>query len=362
MTSLVAPDLTRDLAFGVATASYQVEGATTADGRGPSIWDTFTAKPGTIADGSDGSVACGSYDRLDDDLALIAGLGVDFYRFSVAWPRVQPEGVGRVESRGLDYYERLVDGLIERGVRPLPTLYHWDLPQPLEDAGGWPVRDTAERFADYAAIVTERLGDRVERWATMNEPWCSAFLGYAAGIHAPGRREPEAAYAAAHHLLLGHALVAQQLRGSAEVGIVLTVAPVWPDGDDAAPAAAAVDAVQNRLWLDPLLVGRYPQDLVAMAPGLGDPGLVRDGDLALIAGSLDWLGVNYYTPLRVAAGDDESGATGQSAAAFPGAPPLRFVPREPRTAMGWEIEPSGLEELLVGLSQRAPQLPMVVTR
>lgn len=362
MTNLDASDHTRDLAFGVATASYQVEGATTADGRGPSIWDTFSAKPGTIADGSDGSVACGSYDRLDDDLALIAGLGVDFYRFSVAWPRVQPEGSGRVESRGLDYYERLVDGLLARGVRPLPTLYHWDLPQPLEDAGGWPARSTAERFADYATVVAERIGDRVERWATLNEPWCSAFLGYAAGIHAPGRRDPAAAYAAAHHLLLGHALAARQLRGAADVGIVLNLAPVWPEDDDATGAAAAVDAIRNRLWLDPLLDARYPQDLIAMAPNLGDPGLVRDGDLELIAGSADWLGVNYYTPLRVAAGPEDDGApSGESVDAFPGAPSLHFAPREPRTAMGWEIEPGGLEELLVSVSKRAPQLPLMVT-
>ena len=350
-----------ELAFGVATASYQVEGATTADGRGPSIWDTFSATPGTIADGSDGSVACGSYDRLEDDLDLISGLGVDFYRFSVAWPRVQPDGSGRVESRGLDYYDRLVDGLRKRGVRPLPTLYHWDLPQPLEDAGGWPVRDTAARFADYAAVVADRLGDRVDTWATLNEPWCSAFLGYAAGVHAPGRREPAAAYAAAHHLLLGHALAAQHLRGSADVGIVLNLAPVWPESAGATAAAQAVDAVQNRLWLDPLLDGRYPDDLLAMAPGLAGGGLVRDGDLELVAGSLDWLGVNYYTPLRVATGTDDSGGSGQSPAAYPGAPPLHFVPRAPRTAMGWEIEPRGLEELLVALSGRAPQLPLMVT-
>jgi len=356
------------LAFGVATASYQVEGATTADGRGPSIWDTFSAVSGAIADGRDGSTACGSYDRLDDDLALIAGLGVDVYRFSIAWPRVQPDGSGRVESRGLDYYDRLVDGLRERGVRPLPTLYHWDLPQPLEDAGGWPVRDTAERFADYAAVVAERLGDRVETWATLNEPWCSAFLGYAAGVHAPGRREPAAAYAAAHHLLLGHALAAGRVRdagGDTEVGIVLNLMPVWPESAGATAGAQAVDAIQNRLWLDPLLDGRYPDDLLAMAPGLTADSLVRDGDLALVAGSTDWLGVNYYTPIRVATAatgpNDDSDASGLSPDGYPGAPPLRLVPREPRTAMGWEIEPRGLEELLVGLSHRAPGLPLMVT-
>ena len=365
MIDVTSPDTAKPggrLAFGVATASYQVEGATTADGRGPSIWDTFSAVPGAIADGSDGSVACGSYERLDDDLELIGGLGVDLYRFSVAWPRVQPEGSGPVESRGLDYYNRLVDGLLARGIRPLPTLYHWDLPQPLEDAGGWPVRDTAERFADYAAIVAGRIGDRVEQWATLNEPWCSAFLGYAAGIHAPGRREPEAAYAAAHHLLLGHALAGGRLRDAGDVGIVLNLYPVWQENHDAAAAAAAVDAIQNRLWLDPLLQGRYPEDIVSMAPHLANGPLVRDGDLDLVSGSLDWLGVNYYTPHRVAAGAENGGGSDQLPPAFfPGAPPFRFAPRDPRTTMGWEIEPRGLEELLVGLSQQAPHLPMMVT-
>ncbi|HEU4910552.1 MAG TPA: family 1 glycosylhydrolase, partial [Actinomycetes bacterium] len=192
-----------NLALGVATASYQVEGATTADGRGLSIWDTFAAQPGTISDGSDGSVACASYERLEDDLDLVAELGVAFYRFSIAWPRVQPTGSGAVEPRGLAYYDRLVDGLLARGVAPMATAYHWDLPQPLEDAGGWPVRDTAERFADYAALLHDHLGDRVKVWATLNEPWCSAYLGYAAGVHAPGRREPAAAHRAAHHLMLG---------------------------------------------------------------------------------------------------------------------------------------------------------------
>src|SRR5215210_8550197 len=239
MTTDTAPGPPSPLTFGVATASYQVEGATESDGRGASIWDTFTATPGTIADGSDGSIACGSYERLEDDLELVAGLGVDVYRFSVAWPRVQPSGSGRMEPRGLDYYDRMVDGLRDRGIRPLPTLYHWDLPQPLEDAGGWPVRDTAERFADYATIVHGHLGDRVQLWATFNEPWCSAYLGYAAGIHAPGRREPADAHRADHHLLMGNGLAASRLHdaGSEGVGVVLNLMPVW--SERAADADAA---------------------------------------------------------------------------------------------------------------------------
>jgi beta-glucosidase len=361
MSSHLPPDT--NLAFGVATASYQVEGATTADGRGPSIWDTFTARPGTVVDGTDGAVACASYERLDDDLELIAGLGVRFYRFSVAWPRVQPAGSGVVEPRGLAYYDRLVDGLLARGVAPMATLYHWDLPQPLEDAGGWPSRDTAERFADYAAVVHERLGDRVGLWATLNEPWCSAYLGYGAGVHAPGRRDPADAHRAAHHLMLGHGLAAARLHdaGSEDVGIVLNLAPVWPENAQAAAPAAGVDAIRNQVWLGPLVDGAYDDGLVALAPPLGDPDVVRDGDLDIVKGSADWLGLNYYTPVRVRAATDGTGDdVGQDAGAYAGVADLAFAPREPRTAMGWEIEPAGLEELLVDVAKRTG-LPLVVT-
>jgi beta-glucosidase len=271
---------------------------------------------------------------------------------------VQPDGSGRIEPRGLDYYDRLVDGLRERGVRPLPTLYHWDLPQPLEDAGGWPVRDTAERFADYAAVVADRLGDRVDAWATLNEPWCSAFLGYAAGIHAPGRREHDGAYAAAHHLLLGHGLAAQRLRGSAAVGIVLNPAPVRPESPEATDAAQAVDAIQNRLWYDALSRGEYPADLLQMAAVLADETVVRPGDLDLVAGSLDWLGLNYYFPIRVAVGD---GVAARRADAYPGAPDCRFVPRPPLTAMGWEVDATGMDEVLEDAARRFPGVPLLIT-
>ena len=350
--------------LGTATASYQVEGSTDADGRGPSIWDTFAARPGAIADGSDGSVACGSYLHLDQDLALLEQSGVGLYRFSIAWPRVMPDGHGPVNSAGLDYYERLVDGLVQRGITPAPTLYHWDLPQPLEDAGGWLNRETALRLTDYALAVHDRLGDRVRLWATLNEPWCSAFLGYAAGVHAPGRREGLGAYAAAHHLLLGHALAAAALRehdAEADVGIVLNLTVVHPDGPGTQGPAAFVDAVQNRLWVDALVDGTYPADLLEVAAPLRDPGVVHPGDLEAIRGSACWLGVNYYTPMRVAAPTQTGPAVGQDAAAFPGAPALSFRPREPRTEMGWEVDPSGLEDLLAGLSRRAPSLPLRVT-
>ncbi len=362
------PDPSR-LAWGTATASYQVEGAVTEDGRGPSIWDTFTQRPGTVVDGSDGSVACDSYHRLEEDLDLVAGLGVGYYRFSLAWPRVLPTGAGAVEPRGLAYYDRLVDGLLARGVQPMATLYHWDLPQPLEDAGGWLVRETAERFADYAAVAHERLGDRVQVWATHNEPWCAAYLGYGSGRHAPGRKEGGDAHRAAHHLLLGHGLAAARLHqaGADTVGIVLNLTPVWAERPEASEVADGVDAIRNRVWLGPLVDGAYDDRLLKLAPVLADPGVVRDGDLDLVRGSADWLGVNYYTPSRVALDDGDTATGGQAATGgdagtdeFPGVEGFRFVPREPLTAIGWEVEPAGLEELLVDTARRTG-LPLVVT-
>ena len=348
------------LRYGVATSAYQVEGSVDLGGRGPSTWDVFCRRPGAVADGSDGSVACDQVARLDGDLDLIASLGVSSYRFSVAWPRVQPDG-RRVEPRGLDLYERLVDGLLARGLTPLPTLYHWDLPQALQELGGWPARDTAERFAEYAAVVAGRLGDRVTTWTTHNEPWCQAFLGYAAGVHAPGVSDPGQAYAAAHHLLLSHALATGALRAAvrgAEVGIVLNLAPVHPEPDADPRAVDVVDATQNRLWLDALLDGTYPD---AVLPALGDEALVRPGDLAGIRGSLDWMGLNYYTPFRVGAVRGDAGGVGQDTRAFPGAPPFAFHPRGDLTTMGWEVDPSGLEELLVLLARRTGGLPLRVT-
>src|SRR4029079_2458404 len=238
------------LAYGVATASYQIEGAVAEDGRGPAIWDTVTARPRAARDGMDGTVACDSYHRYEEDLDLVAGTGAEWYRFSIAWPRLQPEGVGRVESRGLDYYDRLVDAALARGVSPTATLYHWDLPQPLEDRDGWLNRDTTAACADAATIVHARLGDRVRVWATHNEPWCAAYLGYAAGVHAPGRREPAAAHRAAHHLLLGHGLAAARLHeaGADTVGIVLNLTPVWPERPEAAGGAGGGGAIHTPVF------------------------------------------------------------------------------------------------------------------
>lgn len=351
------------LGIGVATSAFQVEGAVDADGRGASIWDTFCRRPTAVLDGTDGRSGCGSYQRLDDDLRLLTELGVSAYRFSVAWPRVQPAGSGRVEPRGLDYYERLVDGLLARGIRPFPTLYHWDLPQPVEDAGGWPVRDTAERLADYAGHVAARLGDRVPAWATVNEPWCVAMLGYSAGVHAPGRREPEAALAAAHHLLLGHALARDAVRAhvpGAAVGIVLNPAPVHAEPGADPLARQAVHEAHNLLWLQPLAGGGYPERLGRLSSALRDPQVVRAGDLDRIAGSADWVGVNYYTPFRVGPQDRDEDWR-QATPQHPYAPPLTYVLREPLTEMGWEVYPAGLGEVLHLVAGLLPGTPLRVT-
>jgi beta-glucosidase len=274
---------------------------------------------------------------------------------------VLPEGTGRVEPRGLDYYDRLVDALLQRGVTPTATLYHWDLPQALEDRGGWLERGTAEAFADYATVVHDRLGDRVHVWATHNEPWCAAYLGYAAGIHAPGRREGGAAHRAAHHLVLGHGLAAERLHadGVSDVGMALNLAPFWPETPDAAAATDGIDAIRNRLWLGPLVDGAYDDGLLAVAPELADPAVVRPGDLELVRGSADWIGINYYTPFRPTLPDPDV-EVHPELDAYPGASPVSFVVREPRTDIGWEVDASGLEELLVETHRRTG-LPLLVT-
>ncbi len=352
------------LRFGVATSAYQVEGAVAQGGRGPSIWDTFSGRPGTVLDGTDGSVACDSYHRGAEDLALLTELGVDSYRFSIAWPRVQPDGSGAMNAEGLDYYSRLVDDLLGAGIAPLPTLYHWDLPQPLEDAGGWPSRDTAARFADYAALMAGALGDRATTWSTHNEPWCTAFLGYAAGVFAPGRREPANAYLAAHHTLLSHALAADAMHAVApalQVGIVLNLYDVRTEPGADPKAAIVVDAGQNGLWLDALCHGRYPEVLTSgdLLP-TGAPLAGLDDDLAYIHGSAQWIGVNYYTPYRVGP-SGSGGGVGQDTDAFPGAPPFTFAPRPPLTAMGWEVDAAGLEQVLARVAAAAPGTPLKVT-
>jgi beta-glucosidase len=272
--------------WGVATAAYQIEGAIAADGRGDSIWDTFCRKPGVIRDGHTGEVACDHYHRWATDVALMADLGITAYRFSIAWPRVQPGGKGSVNPAGLDFYERLADALLAAGITPVPTLYHWDLPQPLEDEGGWLNRDTAQRFADYASLAAGRLADRIGLWITLNEPFVVTAFGYALGIHAPGKSLMLGALPTAHHQLLGHGLATAALRaaGARRVMITNNYSPAWPASDSAADVAAAraCDTLQNRVFTDPVLLGRYP-DLGAFGVGEGGFDCVEDGDLAAIS-------------------------------------------------------------------------------
>jgi beta-glucosidase len=348
------PRIPADLVIGTATASWQVEGDVV--GRGASIWDDFAQVPGAIVDGTTGEPACDHLRRLDEDIELIRDLGFDAYRFSISWPRVQPGGRGEISRAGLDVYDRMVDRLLERGIAPIVTLYHWDLPSELP---GWTSRETAERFAWYAGAVADRLADRVSRWATLNEPWVSAYLGYAAGIHAPGIRDPQSALSAAYHLMLAHGLSLSELRraGARECGLVLNLIPVIPDDDAAVPAARHVDGLHNRFFLDLLAARGIPEDVVMATRGSCDWSFVREADLEVIAEPIDWLGENYYTVMRVAAAATE----GAGFDAYPGTPPATFTPREPLTAMGWEVYPRGLEQALAMAASALPGVPLWVT-
>jgi beta-glucosidase len=351
-----------ELRFGAATAAYQIEGAVHADGRGPSIWDTFSHTPGKTYRGHTGDVAAEHYTRYPQDVALMKELGLSAYRFSVAWPRVVPQGAGRVEQRGLDFYRRLVDELLGAGVEPWLTLYHWDLPQALQDDGGWANRDTAARFADYAGIVHDALGDRVPHWSTLNEPMCSSLLGYMAGEHAPGEQNAAHAARAVHHLLLGHGLATQVLRdrGADHLGITLNFTPMSPASEQPidVDAARRLDGQQNRMFLEPIVRGAYPADVVEDLAAAGAPLPVRDGDLDVISTPLDWLGVNYYFTSTVRGGVASTGEPSP----FIGAEDIDDLdPEGPTTTMGWGISPEGFTELLLRLRDEAPGLPLFVT-
>jgi beta-glucosidase len=346
------PQFPPDFAWGVATAAYQIEGAVAEDGRTDSVWDTFCRQPGVIRDGHTGDVATDHYHRWQEDVALMADLGIGAYRFSISWPRVQPGGSGMANQAGLDFYDRLTDALLAAGITPMPTLFHWDLPQPLEDAGGWLARDTASRFADYASLAADQLADRIGTWITLNEPFVVMAFGYALGMHAPGKALMLGALPTAHHQLLGHGLATAALRaaGAQRAMIANNYSPAWPATSSAPDLAAArsLDTLQNRLFTDPVLLGSYP-DLSAFGLGPGSLDFIHDADLAVIAAPIDGLGVNYYMPTRVSALPDS---------------PLPFqlepIAGYPVTAFGWPVIPAGLTELLGQLRDRyADRLPPV---
>ena len=339
-TDTVLGQFPADFVWGAATAAYQVEGAAAEDGRSESIWDRFSATPGNVVNGDTGTVACDYYHRYGEDIRLMRELGLDAFRLSVAWPRIIPDGRGRVNPAGLDFYDRLVDELLANGIDPFVTLYHWDLPQALEDHGGWPDRDTVEAFTEYVEVVVCRLGDRVRHWITLNEPWVISWLGYGLGVHAPGRASEKEALAAAHHVLLAHGRAAEVLRRdapAANVGITIDLVPMYPFTDSEADIEAAhhSDGYRNRWFLDPVLRGAYPQDMLERYADIV-PTIV-DGDMRSITAPLDFLGVNYYTRSLVRAG---SGDTVPKTVPADGAE---------HTEMGWEVYPDGLSDLLLRL-------------
>jgi beta-glucosidase len=341
--------------WGAATAAYQIEGSTTVDGRGQSIWDTFSHTPGRVDGGDTGDVAAEHYRNFRADVALMAELGLPAYRFS--------GGVGPANAAGLDHYERLVDELLGHDITPVLTLYHWDLPQELEDAGGWGERDTAARFADYAVLVAERLGDRVPSWTTLNEPWCSAFLGYASGEHAPGRTDPALALRAAHHLLLAHGLGTEALRGAlpagTQVSITLNLSAVMPGATspEATAAVRRIDGLANRLFLDPLFRGHYPADVLRDTAAVTDWSFVSDEDLAVIDTPIDLLGINYYTPTLVDVGPPVAGPS-----PWPACGDVRFVRQPgPATAMGWAIDAQGLRAVVHRVHEEYAPVPLMIT-
>lgn len=344
-----------DFLWGAATAAYQVEGAVSEGGRGTSIWDTFTHTPGKTVHGDTGDIACDQYHLWPGDVELMHKLGLSAYRMSVSWTRLQPAGHGPLNPVAVDHYRQVLTALAEAGVRPLVTLYHWDLPQVLEDAGGWPVRDTAFRFADYAALVTSALGDLASDWVTVNEPWCSSFLGYGDGKHAPGRTDLRDAVAAAHHLNLAHGLAVQAIRagrpGLAVGGsnLITDLVAATSREEDAA-ATRRVDANNNRMFLDPMLRGKYPDDVLHLYQRQGLANLVKPGDEAAIASPSDFMGINHYQQLVVHAepADTHLGA--------------RLVPAEPATtSLGWSVRPESLRKVLVRVSREYTGLPLYVT-
>ncbi len=361
--------------WGSATASYQIEGAVNEGGRGASIWDTFSHTPGRVLNGDTGDVADDHYHRWAEDVGHIKDLGLQAYRFSISWPRVQPGGSGEFNPEGIAFYSNLVDALIEAGVQPVATLYHWDLPQELEDAGGWTNRDTAYKFAAYAERMAQELGSRISVWTTLNEPWCAAYLGYAAGVHAPGRTDGAAALAAVHHLNLAHGLAGRAVRSvlgeDTKISVTLNLhvtRPVDPDSPDDLAAVAKIDNLGNEAFLQPMLEGHYPDELLRETAQVTDWAFVQDGDLELINVPLSILGVNYYSSSRARKYDgtgERQEADGHGDGEFSpwvGADDVEFIQQPgPYTSMGWNIDPDAFTELLLGVGRRYPATPLMIT-
>jgi beta-glucosidase len=342
--------------FGAATSAYQIEGAADEDGRGPSIWDTFARTPGKVVRGDTGDIACDHYHRVDADLDLAAELGLDTYRFSVAWPRIIPDGRGAPNQKGLDFYRRLVEGLRDRGITPMATLYHWDLPQPLQDAGGWAERDTVERFTDYAQVVLDQLGPEVPLWVTVNEPFCAAMVSYLQGRHAPGLTDLGAALRASHHVLLAHGRAVPLVRAAApgsQVGIAVNLSDIGPasEADADVAAAARLDGYENRWYLDPLHGRGYPADMLAWYARGARTDFVRDGDLAAIAAPADFLGINYYETKVVAHDPAEP---------YHQAREIRYAGRD-ATAGGLDPRPAGLGRILRRVHDHYTTQPLYIT-
>jgi beta-glucosidase len=361
-------DFPADFAWGTTTASYQIEGAVDVDGKGPSIWDTFTRVPGAIADGRTGDLADDHYRRFREDVAIMADLGVNAYRFSIAWPRIQADGTGPANEKGMGFYRELSEALLERGITPYATLYHWDLPQALEDKGGWLERDTAERFGDYTSLVVAGLGDVIDHWITLNEPWCSSFLSYAGGIHAPGKQVGSRAARAAHHLLVGHGLAVPAIRAAqadATVGITLNLYSMRAASEAEADrdAERRIDGLVNRFFLDPVLAGRYPEDVLA---DLGETEWFAENalaDLPDIAAPIDFLGINYYSRHVVADPPLGSPVMGEAMGlTYPGSERVQLIDTgSPRTQMGWAIHPEGMVDVLELAHSYRPDLPLYIT-
>ena len=360
----LAHRLPSDFRIGAATSAWQIEGSSLIRGR--SIWEDFAAIPGNIRDGATSEPACDHINRWEEDLDHLAWLGVDSYRFSVSWPRVLPDGTGKVDKAGLGFYDRLIDGLLARKIEPILTIYHWDLPSALEAKGGWNWKGIGDSFAQYTEILAKKFSDRVAMWATLNEPYCAAFLGYADKVMAPGKGDPAAGFEAAYRLLVGHAKSVEVLRhhGAKNVGVALNLTTFIAEDEGARAAANHMDGIMNRLWLDPLSGRGIPADIIENTRNITDWSFVNEAELVSIAKPIDWLGINYYTPTRIASvarGGSQEAGNGQRADAYPGTPPIHFVPRGPLTEMGWEVDPASLITTLETTQQRFSNVPFYIT-